>query len=440
MRRRLELCALGLALLCPSVAGAEGWREVFSDDFSGDVLNNKRWATSYIYKFEQLRSLGKEVARFADDDNHVVKNGILALVARPKAGLPDPYRFESGMIRSRQTFYYGYFEARVFLPSAKGSFPAFWLNPDYTKDGETRWPPEIDAFEYVLNANESPEMIHSSVHMTAFAWQGGEYLYRNPRFFENHGFFRAKMPLNRSWQTIGLLWKPDSVTSYLNGEKLWTRRYRWVDKFGEPAAPAHILFDFAVGGDWAGQGGVDDRSFPQQLLIDYIRVCQFSMNRNASPTCGGSSLTPPIAESRYRAIGDMTRSFLTSAQVTSSAHGRFTLRMRLKAVPTERNQLINLVATDNNGHAVLVARFRPSVPTSRWAGNLDMAGRFCVPPTLVGGNYRLWLGIGTPEAQGDWKNIPLTASARFGNRSGHLRYDIGTISIASERPVFNPCK
>ncbi len=33
--------------------------------------------------------------------------------------------------------------------------------------------------------------------------------------------------------------------------------------------------DLAVGGDWGGAQGVDDAIFPQQLVVDYVRVYQW---------------------------------------------------------------------------------------------------------------------------------------------------------------------
>lgn len=441
MLRRPELWAALLALATPATAQADGWRLVFEDEFSGGTLDRSAWATRYIYSFETTAYLDTEIQRFADNGNHVVKDGVLSLIARPKAKMPGGARFESGMIRSRRTFYYGYFEARVFLPTAKGVFPAFWLNPDYNADGETRWPPEIDGFEYVQNKNENPSMIHSAVRTSKGNPQGGEYLYRNPRFAEKHGVYRATAPLNKSWQTIGLLWKPDSVTSYLNGEKLWTRRFRWLDKFGEFAPPAHVLLNFAVGGGWAGEGGVDAANFPQQFKIDYVRVCQFASGRDTGPTCGDSQFTPSLAEGRYKAAGDMPRSYLIFAKVTPSRSGRFSLRMGLRATPTSRDQLVNLVATDKRGKSTLIAGFRPSQPSSQWGGPIDMVGRFCAPPSLKPGDYDLWLGIGSPDGKGDWRNIPLTAAESFGIRSGHLRYRIGSMAITDAAPpATGPCK
>ena len=36
----------------------------------------------------------------------------------------------------------------------------------------------------------------------------------------------------------------------------------------------HLLLNIAVGGNWGGKFGVDDTTFPQKMLVDYVRVYQ----------------------------------------------------------------------------------------------------------------------------------------------------------------------
>lgn len=36
----------------------------------------------------------------------------------------------------------------------------------------------------------------------------------------------------------------------------------------------HLLLNIAVGGSWGGAKGVDDTIFPQEMVIDYVRVYQ----------------------------------------------------------------------------------------------------------------------------------------------------------------------
>jgi hypothetical protein len=36
--------------------------------------------------------------------------------------------------------------------------------------------------------------------------------------------------------------------------------------------PQYLLLNLATGGSWGGQRGIDDSRFPQQYLIDYVRI------------------------------------------------------------------------------------------------------------------------------------------------------------------------
>ncbi len=41
----------------------------------------------------------------------------------------------------------------------------------------------------------------------------------------------------------------------------------------------YLKLNIAVGGGWGGQKGIDNTIFPQQMLIDYVRVYQQRLTR-----------------------------------------------------------------------------------------------------------------------------------------------------------------
>lgn len=252
------------------IAEASDWQRVFFDDFDASGLDRTVWATRYIYSNEKLDHLKDEAQRYRDNNNHVIADGVLSLVARYNGdGV-----FESGMIRSKKTFMYGYFEARVFLPNAKGVWPAFWLNSDYDENGKLEWPPEIDVFEFALNVKDDKDnMLHSAVVEKGQPKEPYFY-YSSPDFNLKHKNLIASSALNTEWHVAGLLWDSDSVTMYWDGRRIYTRSYSWLRLNGNPAPPAHVLLNLAIGGKWAGRYGIDDSAFPQSFKIDYVKVCQ----------------------------------------------------------------------------------------------------------------------------------------------------------------------
>ncbi len=246
-----------------------GYGLAFNDEFNGTALNTDKWFTRYIYDGATRDRLNDEQQRYRDNNNHVVSNGVLSLVAR-KVSSSDPQgiNYESGMIRSDWTTRYGYIEARVKMPGAIGVWPAFWLNPDVSETGTLVWPPEIDIFEFVNNGVEDrTNMLHSGV--VELPGVNSTFLFLDPAFNQWWTFWTAPFNFNDDWHTVGAEWTDTTVTTYVDGRMIMSRAYRW-DVNG--AGPAHILLNLAVGGAWAGRHGIDDAAFPQDLQIDWVRA------------------------------------------------------------------------------------------------------------------------------------------------------------------------
>jgi beta-glucanase (GH16 family) len=299
-RSPILAAALLLSLCLPAQAG---WDLRFDDEFDGNQLDRSRWATRLIYEHETLDHLNDEAQRYRDNGNHVVSNGILGLTARKTAT-----GWESGMIRSLQTFYYGYFETRVKFPKGRGIWPAFWINSDYDLEGKVSWPPEADIFEYVVNGVEDrTDMLHSAASMMKD--EHAKITSADPKFNQKLNDFYAGQPLNEDWHVVGFLWVPHAYTVYLDGKPLYTRQFEWSQKPGVLAPPAHVILNFAVGGQWPGRHGIDEDQFPQAFQVDYVRVCQFSEKPPAG-NCPRGPSTPDLSNISYSSPGDLARPVL----------------------------------------------------------------------------------------------------------------------------------
>ncbi|MGY8667493.1 glycoside hydrolase family 16 protein [Bradyrhizobium sp. UFLA05-109] len=286
----VSAAAVILATLPISPAKSAGWELVFSDDFNGNQLDRNKWATRFIYNNETLDHFNDEIQRYRDSQI-TLSGGVLDLTAEKK---PGTSLFDSGLIRSHRTFYYGYYEARVFLPSGKGIWPAFWLEADYDQDGRTWHPPEIDIFEYVINGVEDrPNMLHSN------AAGRGDYVFTDPSFQTKFAEMMGKENLNEGWHVAGMAWQPDRITLFWDGHRIYTKTYQWLRRDGQLGPPAHIDFNFAVGGGWAGRHGIDESAFPQKFRVDYVRVCQFTSSDKGKRQCGPSDMTPDPHEFGY---------------------------------------------------------------------------------------------------------------------------------------------
>ena len=246
-----------------------GYTLAFNDEFNGTALNRSKWFTRFIYAGGTQDTLNDEKQRYRDNGNHVLADGVLSLVAKKVSSTdPNGVNYESGMIRSDWTARYGYYEARVKMPGGVGVAPAFWLNSDVSATGRLGWPPEIDIFEFVHNGVEDRlNMLHFDV-----VRRSPTVLYAHPAYSTNVRSYFAPYRFNEGWHTIGALWDPTSVTLFVDGLKIAAVPYQWKYGDGTEAGPAHILLNFAVGGQWAGRHGIDDTAFPQALQIDWVRA------------------------------------------------------------------------------------------------------------------------------------------------------------------------
>jgi beta-glucanase (GH16 family) len=267
----------------------DGYELTFEDEFDGDKLDTAKWKTRYIYANETSDRLNDEQQRFRDNGNHVIENGTLKLIAKKVKNdektekTPFPINYESGMIRSRHTQRYGYFEARVKFCNAVGIWPAFWLNSDYGPNKELHWPPEIDIFEYVINGKEDTEAMvkvgvvsrpSTAKETKGKPAQGNEIVYADPNLNKRWKTYKRAdgSSLANQWLTFGLEWTEDSATIFLDDKKIVTFATRWVYNTGVEAPPAHILLNLAVGGSWAGRHGIDDSKLPFIYEIDWVRA------------------------------------------------------------------------------------------------------------------------------------------------------------------------
>jgi len=257
-----------------SILPEGGYEMVFNDEFNGTTLNRAKWHTRMIYNNGTADRLHDEKQRYRDNDNHRVANGVLSLVARKVSSTdPDGINYESGMVRSDWTSRYGYYETRVKMPAGVGVWPAFWLNSDVSETGRLSWPPEIDIFEYVNNGVEdTSNMIHSNV--ITMNRKPSEVFYSDAAFNTQYTYWRAPFNFSDDFHVIGCEWTPNTVTMYVDGQKIYTRAATWNYDDGKLGGPAHILLNFAVGGAWAGRHGIDDAAFPQEMQIDWVRVYQ----------------------------------------------------------------------------------------------------------------------------------------------------------------------
>jgi len=241
------------------------WLTTFDDEFDGHAIDTGRWTVSDNDKLlyepgEQYFApdhviVGSGIARFhADKTPHSANGPRIPLDGRFENMLYGDYRYQSGEICSTNKFQqlYGYWEFRLKIPLAVGTWPAAYL-----LGWDEGWPPEIDVEE------SSGNIIQTVIQTVVYADSYGR-MKRSWANFPAAGLDRS------DWHTYGIAWEPDSIAWYIDGT------YKGSAKAPEATIPdvaTYIRLNLAVG-TFGGDPSVS--SWPQDMDCDYVRVYQRS--------------------------------------------------------------------------------------------------------------------------------------------------------------------
>ena len=190
------------------------------------------------------------------------------------------YKFSTGAVNSfgKFKFLYGYIEAAIKLPQAKGLWSAFWLMPDrgldvenydranlkelrsteYIKESETivvGKGMEIDIMEQLSEWDQ--QKFSYAIH-----WDGYQ---EKKKSFEGRYFLKDKK--KNDFVRFGLYWAPDKLVWFANGKKVAENNSKRIAD-----VPMYIILNNFVGG-WATPRK-EYHGFPEQMEIDYLRIWQ----------------------------------------------------------------------------------------------------------------------------------------------------------------------
>jgi beta-glucanase (GH16 family) len=238
---------------------------VWQDEFDGDSLDYSKWGV-------EVNAFGggnNELQLYTDRPENVrVSNGHLVLEARrDQAGVAGTVReFSSGRVRTkhRGDWKYGRIEVCAKLPSGAGIWPAIWMLPTVDHYGGWAASGEIDIMEL---RGQEPNVVLGTLHYGG-AWPDNKH--------SGDSFKLPSGAFSDDFHTFAIDWQPGRIDWLVDGQ-LYQTQTKWSTTGGEFPAPFdqkfHLLLNVAVGGNFVGP--VDDRTgFPQQMLVDYVRIYQ----------------------------------------------------------------------------------------------------------------------------------------------------------------------
>jgi beta-glucanase (GH16 family) len=256
----LTVCALlVLFSFCNHSSPDKKYQLVWQDEFDGTQIDASSWGFD-----TGGEGWGNNELEYYTDrpENASVSGGNLVITARKEDYNGRAYTSARMITKGKRSFLYGRADIRAKLPKGQGIWPALWMlgqNID-----EVGWPKcgEIDIMELLGHA---PDTVYGTVH---WGVSENELHSKGDRFVLQTGNF------SDDFHVFSVLWEEDSLQILVDDYPYLTITKQEFAANEYPFdKPQYFLFNIAVGGDWPGSPDAST-VFPQQMLVDYIRVFQ----------------------------------------------------------------------------------------------------------------------------------------------------------------------
>lgn len=195
-------------------------------------------------------------------ENAFVQDGVLHIRANKEDYEGAQYTSARMTTKGKFSFTYGTIEARIALPTGNGIWPAFWMLGENID--AVSWPAcgEIDIIEAVNDEN----VVYGTNH---WQYEGGHAQYGN----STKDYYGTSKVLDiTQFHNYKMVWNEKLIAMYVDDFKYQEIAIENA-KDGLEAfhKPQFLILNVAVAGNWPGFD-VDDAQFPNEMLVDYIRV------------------------------------------------------------------------------------------------------------------------------------------------------------------------
>ena len=283
-----NIYSVSLLLLAGAITAAaqttSGWQLVWSDEFNGAAgtapdpanwdfdLGGGGWGNG------ELEVYTNSIANAFQDGN----GNLVIRVIKDAQGNYTSARLQTGApgASTKTTdgnWQYGRIEARIKLPFGKGVWPAFWMLGENIST--VSWPTcgEVDIMENFGTLNNNATVNNGTAHGPGYSGASGIGAPYTLPFGET---------VYDDYHVYALEWSPDSMVWYVDGASYHTvtpaslpSGTKWVFN-----APFFLLLNLAIGGPTTFLGTPDSSvTFPQDLLVDYVRVYQATAIATTTP-------------------------------------------------------------------------------------------------------------------------------------------------------------
>jgi beta-glucanase (GH16 family) len=235
---------------------------VWNDEFDGTDLNTTdNWThdTGTGSGTAEGAGWGNNELQYYQADNTTVSGGFLTIEAREEAVGGAAYTSSRIQTQTKQSLNFGKVEIRAKLPEGKGIWPALWM----LGESFPPWPQsgEIDIMEMKGSENDT---IYGTIHWDNSADDSGVRVFSGGKKTLKSGNFSDQ------FHVFSIEWDEEQIRWYVDGEVFHGETITATEK-SELLEPFFFLINIAVGGDYDGNPD-GFTTFPQQMVVDYIRV------------------------------------------------------------------------------------------------------------------------------------------------------------------------
>ena len=250
-------------------SGPDEYILVWSDEFNGNEIDLNKW-TFEVGNGNWGWGNGEHQYYTSRSENAFIEDGNLVIQALYENY--NGYNYTSARMKTvnQGDWVYGKIKARIKVPSADGTWPAFWMMPTNSTYGG--WPNsgEIDIMEHYGcdNLENHPE---STVHNNTYNWNGGipptsydAYIPTATSEFHEYEIewteSELKFFIDGNW-----------IGSYYNNNSGW-QQWPYDQEF-------YIILNLAIGSHFMSCE-TENNLFPQRYEVDYVRVYQLQNTEN----------------------------------------------------------------------------------------------------------------------------------------------------------------
>lgn len=236
---------------------------VWADEFSGTTLDAANWTFENGDGCPGNCGWGNNELQYYREDNTALVNGYLVITAKKQQFGTRNYTSSRLVTKGKRQFKFGRVDIRAALPKGKGLWPALWMlgsNIDAVS-----WPAcgEIDMMELT---GDLPNRIVGTVHYGANMSQH--------QYNSMSNYLSGNNNYQDEFHVFSIIWEADKIQFLVDDQV-----YHTITPASLNGAPYpfnknfFFIFNVAVGGTFPGDPD-NSTPFPQNMIVDYIRVFQ----------------------------------------------------------------------------------------------------------------------------------------------------------------------